>query len=231
MSSRFRPVTLACPRCQAEATLDRVDAVSADHRPDLREAILAGEFQRKDCLRCGAPYRLDTDFTYLDAARGQWIVAAPVAALAEWRLRERVAREQFARAYGAAAPAVARKAGAKLAPRIVFGWPALREKLRAVAHQLDDVVLEACKAALLRQLGTLPFGPDTDLRLVDVSAKRLVLAWVRPADSGIGEMVGVPRSLYDEIAADSAGAWAAWREDYAGALFVDLNRELVPQPG
>jgi CpXC protein len=196
---------------------------------DLRDDILAGEFQRKDCLRCGAGFRLDTDFTYVDLARGTWIVAAPLAALAEWPLRERIAREQFARALGEKAAASTRKSAAKVKPRLVFGWPALREKLRAQAHQLDDVVLEACKAATMRQLGELPFGPDADLRLVDVSAKRLALAWVRPADSGIGEMLGVPRSLYDDIAADRAGAWADWRESYDGALFVDLNRELVAQ--
>lgn len=227
MTPRFRPVTLACPRCQAEATFDRVDAVSADHRPDLRDAILGGDFQRKDCLRCGATFRLDTDFVYVDAARGQWIAAAPVAALGAWKLRERGAREQFARSFGAGAPAPQRKIGAKLSPRLVFGWPALREKLRARAHGLDDVALEGCKAALMRRLGELPFGPDNDLRLFDVSASRLVFAWVRPADSGVGEMVGVPRSLYDEIAADAGGAWAAWREAYADTLFVDLNRELV----
>ena len=42
-------------------------------------------------------------------------------------------------------------------------------------------------------------------------------------------MLGVPPSLYDEIAADAKGAWAEWRESFDGALFVDLNRELVPQ--
>lgn len=228
--SRFRPVTLACPRCGAEAIFDRVDQVAADHRSDLRDAILAGEFQRKDCLRCGASFRLDTDFTYVDIGRGAWIVAAPLAALGEWALRERLAREQFARAFGEKAAPSTRKAAAKVRPRLVFGWPALREKLRAHAHQLDDVVLEACKAATMRQLGELPFGPDADLRLVDVSARRLVMAWVRPADSGIGEMLGVPRSLYDEIAADARGAWAEWREGFDGALFVDLNRDLVQQP-
>ena len=227
--SRFRPVTLACPRCGAEAIFDRVDSVVADHRADLRDAILAGDFQRKDCLRCGAGFRLDTDFTYVDLGRNAWVVAAPVAALGEWALRERVAREQFARSFGEKASAATRRTAAKLKPRLVFGWPALREKLRVQAHQLDDVVLEACKAATMRQLGELPFGPDADLRLIDVSAKRLVMAWVRPADSGIGEMLGVPRSLYDEIAADAKGAWAAWRESYDGALFVDLNRELVAQ--
>jgi hypothetical protein len=225
--SRFRPVTLACPSCGAEAIFDRVDQVAADHRSDLRDAILAGDFQRKDCLRCGASFRLDTDFTYVDIGRGAWVVAAPLAALAEWPLRERIAREQFARSLGEKAAPSTRKSAAKVKPRLVFGWPALREKLRAQAHQLDDVVLEACKAATMRQLGELPFGADADLRLVDVSAKRLVMAWVRPADSGIGEMLGVPRSLYDDIAADRTGAWADWRDGFENALFVDLNRELI----
>jgi hypothetical protein len=225
--SRFRPVTLACPRCGADAVFERIDQVVVDHRADLRDAILAGDFQRKDCLRCGASFRLDTDFTYVDLGRGAWIVAAPVAALAEWPLRERVAREQFARAFGAQAGAAARKAAARIRPRLVFGWPALREKLRAGAQGLDDVALEACKAVVMRRLPTLPFGPDADLRLVDVTSTKLVFAWVRPADSGVGEMLGVPRKVYDDIAADPDAAWTGWRDEYADALFVDLNRELI----
>jgi hypothetical protein len=226
--SIFRPIPLPCPRCHAEATFDAVGSVNADRRPDLRDAILSGEFQRKDCMRCGAQFRLDTDFSYLDVGRGQWIAAAPVSGLNDWKLRETVARELFARAYGDKAPAAAVKIGRKLAPRITFGWPALREKLRARQHNLDDVTLEACKASVMRRLPELPFGADNDLRLIDVTSNKLVLAWVRPADSGVGEMLGVPRKLYDDIAADSA--WDGWREDYAGALFVDLNRELVAQP-
>ncbi len=228
--SIFRPISLACPQCGDEATFDLVGSVNADRRPDLRDAILNGEFQRKDCMRCGAQFRLDTDFSYLDIGRKQWIVAAPVIGLNDWKLRESVARELFARAYGERAPAAARSVGKGLVPRITFGWPALREKLRCSTYRLDDTVLEACKATVMRSLKSLPFGPDADLRLVDVSATRLIFAWVRPADSGIGEMIGVPRTLYEQIAADADGAWAAWHEDYVGALFVDLNRELVSQP-
>ena len=89
--SLFRPIALACPRCHAEATFDAVGSVNADRRPDLRQAILTGQFQRKECPACGAGFRLDPAFVYNDQRRGQWIAAHGVSALGEWAERERAA--------------------------------------------------------------------------------------------------------------------------------------------
>jgi hypothetical protein len=227
--SLFKTTELVCPACGKALSFLTVHSVNADRRPDLRAAIVAGEFQRMQCPHCGAAFRLDTDFTLLDIRRGQWIIAAPVAASSDWQAREEAARDLFVRAYGESAPEVAQRIGAKLKPRIVFGWPALTEKLIAADLGLDDVVLEMCKAALMRSSETLSASAVAELRLAGVEGDRLLMVWMRSYDGTAGDALMMPRELYDEVSADAAGGWAGLRQEFDGALFVDLKRMLLKQ--
>jgi hypothetical protein len=228
--SLFKTSTITCPVCATKFDYDTVHSVNADRRKDLRQEILDGTFQILACPKCKNTFRLDCEFNYLDIGRGQWIAAEPVAAAGEWKACEDAARELYALAYGDRAGEAAREVGAGLKPRIVFGWPALREKIVAVDHGLDDVAVEGCKATAMRNQAEIPFSGDADLRLVAVEGDRLVFAWVNPADNSTGEMLAMPRSLHDEIAADEDGDWFAFKSGFDDAFYVDLNRELVPQP-
>ena len=224
--SRFQTQTLSCPSCGESVEFEAVISVNADRRPDLREAILDRSFQRQDCPKCGTSFRLDPAMNYLDVGRGQWIAAFPIANLGQWKTMEEQAGSTFARAYGEKASAAARSIGSGLRPRVTFGWAALREKLLAAEHQLDDANLELVKTAILRGLHNSPMGAETELRLVAVEGSELVMAWTRAVNEEIVEGLRVPRSMYDEIAADSAG-WQALREELSAGLFVDMNRLLV----
>jgi hypothetical protein len=228
--SLFDSLNLSCPVCSTKFEYEAVHSVNADRRPDLREAILDGSFQQVDCPSCKTRFRLDPSFNYLDVDKGLWIAAEPVTGTAKWKEREDGARDLYDRAYGSQASELAQEIGAGLKARITFGWPALREKLVAGENGLDDVAVEACKAAAMRSLEDLPFSGEADLRLVDVKDGKLLLAWTNPADNAMGEILAVPRTLYDEIAADDDGDWFDFKSDYEGALFVDLNRMLVTQP-
>lgn len=226
--SLFKTQQLNCPSCARPLRFETVHSVNADRRPDLRVAILDGSFQRMNCPHCDARFRLDCDFTLLDIGRGQWIVAAPVARIAQWEALENEARDLFARAYGDAAGGVARELGRKLKPRVVFGWPALREKLLAADLGLDDIALEACKAAAIRSGVPMPGLAVAELRLIGGDAQDLLLAWERSYDGATAEVLKVPRALHDEIVADAGGGWAAFRAGFDAAFFVDLKRNLVP---
>jgi hypothetical protein len=224
--SQFQTQPLACPSCGEPVEFEAVASVNADRRPDLRDAILDFSFQRQGCPKCGTSFRLDPEFSYLDVGRGQWIGAFPLAKLAHWRAAEQHARATLAQAYGDKAPAAARAIGRGLTARVTFGWAAMREKLVARAHDLNDVTLELVKMAMIRGLANSPFGRDTELRLVAVEDSVLVLAWILAVTEQIVEALRVPRSLYDEVEADAAG-WQALRKELSAGLFVDLNRILV----
>ena len=226
--SLFKETLIDCPSCARSLSFETVHSLNADRRPDLRAAVLDSRFQRTSCPHCGASFRLDCDFTVLDVKRGQWVVAAPVAAIADWPAQEAAARAMFARAYGDEAPGIARELGANLKPRIVFGWPALREKLLVGELGLDDVALEAVKATVLRASASIPGRAVAELRLVAADRNDLLLAWQRSYDGAAGSVLAAPRALHDKVAAGQAGdGWEAFRAGFEGALFVDLKRELV----
>jgi len=224
--SIFRKTSLACPACKAAVEFDEVHSVNADRRPDLRLAILDDTFQQQVCPNCGRQFRLDPAFNLMDTRYGQWIDAAPLSELKNWKAREEHSRSLFNRAYGAEASELAQEIGAGLTPRLTFGWPALREKLLAAENQLDDTALELCKAVVMRNADS-PVSARSELRLIDVTEDELTFAWMLSADESPGPTLRLGRALYEEVAADGDGDWDELKDDFANALFVDLNRLMI----
>jgi len=225
--SVFRKTTLTCPACAAAVPFDEVFSVNADRRPDLRAAVLAETFQSRDCPQCGKTFRLAPDLNYLDVGRGQWLAAHPIDAAGRWKEIEDHDRAVFAKAFGADAPAAARIIGDRLAARITFGWPGLREKVVIREKDLDDVTVELVKMAIVRGMDESPLDQDTELRLVNADADTLYLIWFRVPSEQFVEGLKVPRGLYDEVTED-ADDWAALRAEFDGALYVDMSRLLIP---
>lgn len=224
--SLFRKIEVLCPACRKPVEFEAVTSVNADRRPDLREAILNGSFQRETCGSCSVPFRLDPAFTYVDTKRGQWVQAQAHGDIGGWEKIETAARDSFARSYGPAAPGLARKIGAGLKPRVVFGWPALREKIVAREAGIDDLTLELAKLTTFRGAG-LQLDRNADLRLAEVKGKNLELAWLDAESGKLRLAFSLPLSTLDAIQAD-AKAWADIRAEFKDALFVDMQRLMLP---
>jgi hypothetical protein len=225
--SLFKDVTVPCPACRERVEFEAVSSVNADRRPDLRQAILNGQFQRMPCPKCGVAFRLEPEFTYFDLKRGQWIAVFPFGSIGDWEALEERARVAFDRSYGPQAAPRARQLGTRLKPRLVFGWAALKEKVLAAEHGLDDLELELTKMAVLRNSDEAPLTSQTELRLADVKDGELILTWIVAETGVVAQALAAPRELYDDIAADRAG-WQPLREDLAGRLFVDMQRLMLP---
>jgi CpXC protein len=223
--SLFRAETFACPECTTPIRFQVADSLNADRRPDLRDAILDDSYQRGVCDACGCAFRREPLLTYLDIGRGQWIQALPPSALPRWAEFEGDARLLFERGFGAAAPPVSRQIGAHVAPRLVFGWAGLREKLLCVEHAIDDAWLEVLKAALLRAGEASQVGDACELRLCAAADETLALGRIRDDADPPEETLHLPRSLYDQVHADPA--WRPVREQVGAGPFVDINRLLV----
>ncbi|MEM6371453.1 MAG: CpXC domain-containing protein [Pseudomonadota bacterium] len=221
--SLFHPLTVKCPNCEAEVTVEAVGSVNADRRPDFRDAILEDAFQDTTCGACETSFRLQPEFNYLDAGRGQWIAAMPAPDLPRYLELEDVVTDLFERSYGAKAPRAARDVGDKLAVRLTFGWPGIREKLLVGTHGLDDVVLEMMKLDLLRTLPSAPLGPGVELRLVDVTDENLGFCWIRSDTEEGMEQFTCPRAWYDGIAANTDG-WDSMRAQLTNGSFVDMQK-------
>ena len=224
--SLFRTFELNCPACNTPVRFDLVMSVSADRRPDLREAILDGTFQRKICPACSTAFRPEPEFTYIDFARGQYIFVYPVEKRPAWHEWEAKASAIFDTTLGKKATKEAMTLGKKVDPRVVFGWPALIEKILTRQAGIDDRTLEVAKVAVLTAQSETPVPGRRELRLVGDREGDLVLAWVRTEDEKLSEGLRVPRALIGEIEAEPA-AWQELRDDVADGLVVDFQREML----
>ena len=224
--SLMQSVSADCPACGTTADTTLVSSLNADRRPDLRQDVLDNRLQLCTCAKCGTEFRVVPQLSYIDFGRKQWILAHPVSELPRWQELDGTAKEIFDDALGARAPAPAQTVGRDISPRVVFGWPALREKLVCRELGLDDVELELFKIAVIRGVPKPPATDDAELRLVGADGDDLLLSWIVGETGAEITSLKVPRSLYQEIAADSAG-WAELRNELTGGTFVDLNRLLA----
>ncbi len=170
--------------------------------------------------------RLPASLTYMDIGRSSWILVHGAEALSEWPDRERQALGVFDLAFGARASKAAKEIGRELAPRLVFGWPALREKLLCADLSLDDTVLELLKIATLWNAPDAPIADGRELRLVAGDDTQLQLEWIVSMTEAPIAAAEVPREAYDDIAGDME-PWLPLRDALRGQMFVDMQRVLM----
>jgi hypothetical protein len=223
--SVFNAATAVCGKCGAESRVELAASVNADRREDLRAAILDSSFQATKCEKCGSALRLPAHLIYLDIGRGQWILVESAEMLPHWQETEQEAQTAYDLAFGADAPEEAREIGAELKPRLVFGWPALREKLIAGDLGLDDTTLELLKMSVIANVGGAPMADQSELRLTGGDAEKLDFAWIVGNTEQVLATLDVPREEYDAIV-DDAEDWAALKADLTAHMFVDIQRSL-----
>jgi len=223
--SLFFTATATCPTCRAEATLSYPASINVDRRPDLRAAILNQSLYTLPCPKCDELLTFEPHITYLDMRRRQWILAEAVTEIGNWPAAEASALGVYDLAFGAGAPEAARTVGAALVPRLVFGWPALIEKLLCDDLGLDDAALEALKLAVLKDGPQRALDPTLELRLVGREADDLIFAWLDPTTGAEQDRLHVPEAAYLAVKGGAA-AWAPLTALLAGRMFVDMNRVL-----
>lgn len=227
--SLFATTRVPCPICGKQVAFDTVHSVNAVGRPDLREAILKGIFQSQACPDCGKAFRMDPRFTYLDVGRNQWIAVFPIDELEQWGSREAEVQRLYNRAFGRDAAPMAREIGIGMKPRLVFGWPALWEKLAIDDHRLDDVQIELLKIGLLRSLPESPLTFNNELRFLEIPARKpteLSFAWLNSTTADFVQGLNVPRQLYEDIETQ-AEEWKSLRAEFNQALFLDMRRLIA----
>lgn len=226
--SLFRATNVSCPNCGATVNMSAVGSVNADRRPDFRDAILQSNFQDQTCDACETSFRLSPEFNYLDMGRGQWIAALPAGRVRDWIELEDETKASFDLSYGPKAPKVARDIGAELAMRLTFGWPAIREKILANEHSIDDVVLEMLKLETLRRVPSAPLAEGIELRLVAVSETDLTFTWIDAETEAVQETLTVQRTLLDAIIENAEG-WKPIRAKLTDGPFVDIQKLYMGQ--
>ena len=192
--STFSPATLRCA-CGHEHAVEVADSLHVSARPDLRAAILAGEFHRFACPACRRASTVEKLVAYTDFPRRQWFTVVPPVNLARRSEWVAYAERSFRAVFLERAAPIVRTWAPSFTRRVIFGLASLREKLVAFDAGLDDRTLEHLKLDLIAD-GRLGYTPDGYFHLSEVRGDQLVLEWGLPGDRATQELV-VPRSEYD----------------------------------
>jgi hypothetical protein len=213
-------IQVACPSCGVELEADVPAVVDAERQPDLAARVRDYTLPRVPCPVCGAAFRVEAPFLYLDAARGLAIETVPARDLAEWP-----AIEARLRAFEARTPLP----DAERYPlgRLVFGLRQLNEKLFLVDQGFDDMRVELLKLALLSmkpELAERLTGVFPELLLEGLSGSDLVFLVLTRDAAGKARQaqLPLPRRLYDAMGRDAD--FAAGFADLTDARFVSWLR-------
>ena len=139
------PRQVTCPHCRQEFTAPVYASLHVRRAPEVRDAILAGRFQREPCPKCGGSIVFERPMIYTDFDRMHLLALLPSGAI---RHRSALARHiggVFERNLTVAAPPMVKAWADDFQRRVVFGLPHLREKLVAFEYGIDDRALEALK--------------------------------------------------------------------------------------
>ncbi len=169
--------------------------------------------------------RIAPRFVYLDVGRGQWIVVHPADEIARWPAIEREAAETFDAGFGSGAPPVARELAAEIEASVVFGWPAIRERLLAAELGIAAAPLELLKMLVMAQ-GPMFWDIEQELRLTGGDAATLRFDLIESATEAIVSSFEVARDGYNSIVAEP-DAWAPLRALIADGMFIDMRRVMV----
>jgi hypothetical protein len=146
--------------------------------PSARQEILNGTFQRFQCTECDEHFLFEGTTVYTDFDRMDYVAVEPPPAR-NWR----AVREKHQQAYDRnveLGPPVARELASGFRTRLVFGLGALREKLIVWDANLDDRLLELCKAGWFEREGKDP--TKSILRLDSVlPGQHLILVHLKPS--------------------------------------------------
>lgn len=220
--SRTHTANLTCPECQSPVRIEVYASVNCDRHPELREQVLDGSFQTKAC-ECGVQLCLEAkELSWLDATRKQWLVIRSNADLPDWQEHEQATAELFETALGSKAPAVAQEIGEGMSPRLVFGLPALREKLLLRDLELDDSIVECMKLQLMKHQGIVPQAGH-DFRMTARDGDALHFEVLDTEARATVQGFGVPFSLYEETDGNRA-AWQHLLDQLQAGPFVDVQR-------
>ena len=186
----------ACAGCGEPVHGELATVLNAARFPEFRSQILDDSLHRVACTACGRACRIELPLLYLDLPRGQWIACHPSGEEPEWRSHARTLEDRFNRTMIDLAAPIVRDMAAGLRRRLVFGHAALREKLIADDHGIDDRDLEVLKVDLFAQT-RLPLSSESRPRLAAVVDGALQLEIRRPTGT---IRIELPRRRLDDIA-------------------------------
>ena len=144
--STWYPHVVACPYCNYNQEIHLLKGMHITRIPDVQRQIIDGTFQVFSCVSCTSSFVVERPSIYTDFDKGHYIAIEPLGSSRKEALmrHQKIFDDVFL-----FAPDLAQNLANTLNPRLVFGLPALREKILTWEKGLSDHVLEGLKLSII----------------------------------------------------------------------------------
>jgi hypothetical protein len=210
---------VVCPNCKNIITIETYQSLNPNRQTDVTPAILNDTLQSGTCP-CGKQIRIEPHMMYMDIKNGLFMAVFPSSEIENFKQHEMETATTFDDTLKSFPDAP------KAKKRIVFGWPALKEKVLAQEHGISDIELEMVKMAIIRTgADQIPFQ-TTCLRLVDINESDLVFDCVQYTPPYSVEVsFEYPKNALTHIQTYPED-WASLRKQIDQGLFIDLYAQF-----
>lgn len=147
-----------CPKCSRRFMMRLADGLHISRLPEVRRRVREGTFHQAACPSCGALVTAQVQTVYTDFERRHWLHVDLPSERSRWPELEAKALGGFDGAVRLGAPPMVRVLADSFRVRLVFGYPALREKILLWDADMDDGLVECLKLELIRARPTLMAG-------------------------------------------------------------------------
>jgi len=212
--STFHTVELTCAGCGEPFEGRLLDSLNAERHPAGRQQLLDRTLHLLPCPRCDVRNLVDKPMLYTDLSQALFIQCLPETLRLRFEVDEQEIIEVHRRVFtGDRSPPFVREIGHLAAPRLVYGYEELREKIVAAEAELDDRLVEVLKLQLLMMWPDLLAAGARVLLLDAVTEERgveLVVLYASDAEAdgqqlpppdGLPRKVGLPMERYRELVA------------------------------
>jgi hypothetical protein len=223
-----------CVDCGAVLDVRVADSLNANRLPEARQWVLDRTLFQKACA-CGRAVTAIHRFLYADFERGLWLQVLPEDDRPAYAAHERDVIAAYRAAFApATGPRFIEALADMVAPRVVYGYEELREKVVCADAGLDDALVEALKLEILVGQPELLQRGVVLLTLDGADPDSLRLRAYGFPPGGPGQIVGevaVARAIYDELAARTAAVRDSYPALFDG-VYVNVQRyRFEPDPG
>lgn len=204
--SVYRPYQVRCSKAHT-FEVNLLESLNLDRTPHARQAILDGTFHTFQCPECKDSVRVEHELMYLDRDRDTLYSVKPPSERHNWLAASR-ALQASAHDTKRVVPETADRT-----LRVVYGLPALREKLIAQDAGIDDRDVELLKVLVVYEHPFLIQRPRFRLLLDQVTPEELVFVAIFDHSDQRFE-IRLPREVADPMI--EGGQLRAWAERVGG---------------
>lgn len=197
---------IECAGCGEPLSVRLADSLNANRMPEARRWVLERSLLTVSCGECGQRTTAVKPLLYTDFERGLWIQVMPEQDRPGFEPLERDVRAGFAAAFDTGTfPRFVQILGARLQPRVAFGYEELREKVVAADAGLLDTLVEVLKLELF-VVNPEILRAGAELLTLDAADEERLRFYFHVFPPGrAGEITGeltVARGAYEALVAD-----------------------------